>query len=114
MKKMIRVMKALSDPGRVKMVKLLGQRELCVCELTALLGLAQPTVSKHLRVLDEAGLVTFRKEGPWINYRLWRESDSAYAREMLALLERWLADEPTVNELLARLPEIDRCRLNAA
>ena len=114
MREMIRVMKALSDPGRVKILKLLGARELCVCELTALLGLAQPTVSKHLRVLDEAGLVTFHKAGPWINYRLWRESDSPCAREMLDLLDRWLADDPRMLELLARLPGIDRLRINAA
>ena len=114
MKQLIRVMKALSDPGRVKIIKLLGQKELCVCELTALLGLAQPTVSKHLRILDEAGLVTFRKQGPWINYRLYRDSDSDYAPEMLAHLDEWLTDSPQIQELMAMLPNVDRCRLNAA
>lgn len=112
MKQLIRVMKALSDPGRVKIIKLLGHKELCVCELTALLGLAQPTVSKHLRVLDEAGLVTFSKEGPWINYRLFRDSDSAYASEMLAHLDDWLEDDSQIQDLIAILSTVDRCRLN--
>jgi len=114
MKKFIRVMKALSDPGRIAIIKLLSQKELCVCELTAILGLAQPTVSKHLRILDEAELVTYRKEGPWINYRLCQETDSAYAREMLLHLDSWLDNSPLIQDLAAKLPAVDRCRLNAA
>ena len=58
MKKFIKVMKALSDPNRVKMVKLLQHKEMCVCEIQAALGLAQSTVSKHLKILEEAGLTT--------------------------------------------------------
>lgn len=50
MKPFIRAMKALSDPSRVKIIKMLGRRELCVCEITALPGLAQPPVTKHLGV----------------------------------------------------------------
>jgi hypothetical protein len=49
-------MKALADPGRIKIVKMLEARELCVCEIHAALDLAQPTISKHLRILEEAGL----------------------------------------------------------
>ncbi len=54
MKGFIKVMKALSDPNRVKIVKLLQHREMCVCELQAALGVSQPTVSKHLRLLEDA------------------------------------------------------------
>ena len=54
MKEFTRVMKALSDPNRVKIVKLLERRSLCVCELQAALGIAQPTVSSHLKVLEDA------------------------------------------------------------
>jgi len=70
MKSFVRVMKALSEPNRVRMVKLLARRELCVCELQHLFGLAQSTVSKHLKILEEAGLIDYRKEGLWIIYRL--------------------------------------------
>lgn len=114
LRNVVRIMRALSDPGRVKIVKLLGRGELCVCELTVLLGLAQPTVSKHLRVLEEAGLVSFRKEGSWIIYRLARETDSSCAAEMLRCLDGWLGDDPELAELMARLPEIERCRIRAA
>ena len=70
MKSFVKVMKALSDPNRVKIIKLLQQKSMCVCELQAALKLAQPTVSKHLKILEEAGLVDYRKEGLWVNYFL--------------------------------------------
>ncbi|MEW6220246.1 MAG: metalloregulator ArsR/SmtB family transcription factor [Thermodesulfobacteriota bacterium] len=114
MREFLRVMKALSDGSRVKIVKMLGRKELCVCELTALLGLAQPTVSKHLRVLEEAGLVTFRKEGSWINYRLARDGASGYAAAMVQHLDAWLEDDPEVCAMAGRLAEADRRLINPA
>jgi ArsR family transcriptional regulator len=64
--------KALSDPSRVAIVnRLAGADEVCVCDLIGTLGLAQPTVSHHLKVLREAGLVEVsRKRGTWVYYRL--------------------------------------------
>lgn len=109
MKQFVKVMKALSDPSRVKAVKMLGKREpLCVCELTAALGLAQPTVSKHMKVLEEAGLVESFREGAWVNYRLGAAHGSQYADEMLALLGRWLGDDPEVVAILSRISDISR------
>ena len=63
-------MKALSDPNRVKIVKMLQHRLMCVCELREALQIAQPSVSKHLKVLEEAGLVDYKKDGLWVNYHL--------------------------------------------
>jgi ArsR family transcriptional regulator len=64
--------KALSEPARVAIVnRLAGVEDVCVCELTGPLGLSQPTVSHHLRVLREAGLIEVaRKRGTWTHYRL--------------------------------------------
>src|SRR3954447_4648594 len=63
--------KALADPARVGIVNLLSASdEVCVCTLTEALGLSQPTVSHHLRLLREAGLVTMEKRGTWSYYRL--------------------------------------------
>ena len=70
MKIFLKVMKALSDPNRVKIIKLLEQKKMCVCELQGAIGIAQPTVSKHLRILEEAGLVDYQKDGLWVNYYL--------------------------------------------
>ena len=114
MKQFIRVMKALSDPSRVKIVKLLGEKELCVCEITALLGLAQPTVSRHLKVLEDGGLVESWKEGSWVNYRLRGEADSEYAAAMLVHLQEWLDNDKELAAMRAKLPEIDRARICAA
>jgi ArsR family transcriptional regulator len=68
--------KALSDPARVSIVNLLaGAGAICVCELTSPLGLSQPTVSHHLRVLKEAGLIEVaRRSGTWTYYRLVPEA----------------------------------------
>src|SRR6266699_6563854 len=64
--------KALSDPARVSIVnRIAGQGEVCTCQLTGPLGLSQPTVSHHLRVLREAGLIEVaRRRGTWTYYRL--------------------------------------------
>ena len=56
MKPFIKVMRALSDPNRVKIAKLLQHKMMCVCELQGALGISQPTVSKHLKILEEAGV----------------------------------------------------------
>jgi len=108
MKPFLRVMKALSDPSRVKIMKLLQRRQLCVCELTAGLGLAQPTVSKHLKILEEAGLVTSTKEGLWVNYRLADGESSPYAAALIGNLRHWLNDDPEIMRLYERLPHLNR------
>ena len=113
MKKFIKVMKALSDPNRIKIIKMLQQRELCVCETQASLHLAQPTISKHFKILENAGLVTRKKEGLWVNYQLADGSHSPYAATLLGNLKHWLADEQEVRDILAALPAIcreDICR----
>ena len=69
-KPFIGVMIALSDPNRVTIMKMLEVKELCVYEITAVLGLAQSTVLKHLKILEDAGVVDSRKEGAWVNYKL--------------------------------------------
>lgn len=111
MKSFVRVMKALSEPNRVRMVKLLGHRELCVCELQHLFGLAQSTVSKHLKILEEAGLIDYRKEGLWIIYRLSAGEESEYAKALLEHLHGWLEHDPKLQEMAARLPQLERGRI---
>jgi len=114
MKEFIRVMKALSDPNRVKIIKMLEKKEMCVCELTAALGIAQPTVSKHLKQLEDAELVGFRKDGSWVNYSLAAEGDSPYGAAMLKQVKKWLNDEKEIVDLILQLPAFDRERINAA
>lgn len=111
MKPFIRVMKALSDPNRVRIIKMLGAKELCVCEIKELLGLAQSTVSKHLKTLEKAGLVDYHKEGSWIIYNLTKGQESDYARTMLEHLTKWqLAEDPLLQEILIRIPHVGKER----
>jgi len=108
MRDFIKIAKALSDPNRVKMLKLLQRRVLCVCEIQEALGLAQSTASKHLKILEEAGLITYAKEGLWVNYRLAEDARNPYAASLLDNLRRWLEDDPEVAALVARLPQVRR------
>lgn len=108
MREFIKVMKALSDPNRVKMIKLLQRRVLCVCEIKEALGLAQSTASKHLKILEEAGLITFSKEGLWVNYRLASGKKNPYIANMLGNLRHWLEEDVDIIELTSKLPEINR------
>ena len=108
MKAFVKVMKALSDPNRVKILKMLQHKIMCVCELQAALEIAQPTVSKHLKILEDAGLVNHRKDGLWVDYYLTDGASSPYVANLLGNLRHWLDDEPGVIELVKRLPGIRR------
>jgi ArsR family transcriptional regulator len=101
-------MKALSDPSRVKIIKMLERKELCVCEITALLGLAQSTVSKHLKLLEDAGLVASSRNGPWVDYRRAGCPDSPYAAALGDGLKEWLNDDPDIRAIIEQLPRVDR------
>lgn len=113
LKTYLKVMKALADGNRVRIIKMLQVREMCVCELRAALELAQPSVSKHLRILEEAGLVEGRKEGPWVNYRLPDAADSIYANQMHVILRQWLNDDREIQDLMREAASIDRCELTS-
>lgn len=108
MKNFIKVMKVLSDPNRVKIIKMLQHKMMCVCEMQEALKIAQPTVSKHLKVLEEIGLVGCHKDGLWVNYHLADGSSTPYTASILGNLRHWLEGEPGVAELVERLPKIRR------
>lgn len=108
MRKFIKVMKALSDPSRIKILKMLQHRVMCVCEIQSALGTAQSTASKHLKILEEAGLITYIKEGLWVNYALSDGRDNPYAASLIGNLKHWLEDEQEIKALVEKLPEIRR------
>ena len=114
MKQFIRVMKALSDPNRVKIIKMLKIKELCVCEITAILGLAQSTVSKHLKILEDADLVDSNKDGAWVNYTLMEDFENQYAAAMQQQIKGWLNDTPQIQQVVKQAKTADRLRICAA
>lgn len=108
-------MKALSDLNRVRVIKILGVKALCVFEVKELLGLAQSTVSKHLKILEEAGLVDYHKEGSWIIYNLTKGEEFDYALVMLFHLTVWqLADDQQLQKILMKIPDVDKGRICVA
>jgi ArsR family transcriptional regulator, arsenate/arsenite/antimonite-responsive transcriptional repressor len=82
MNDLVRTFKALSDETRLRIIKLLEQGELCVCDITSALDIVQPKVSFHLSVLKEAGFIKDRKQGKWIHYSL---AEKDLFRRMLVL-----------------------------
>src|SRR3990172_190581 len=91
MHELTNIFKALSDETRLRIIKLLELGELCVCDITAALDMVQPKVSFHLNALKEAGLITDRKQGRWIHYRL-DTSDMFKRFLVLAVIEKAPAD----------------------
>lgn len=84
MKRLEHMFKALADPTRLRIVNLLLRRELCVCDMQAILGLSQPLLSRHLAYLRHAGMVQDRREGTRVFYSLTLDDDVGRAlREFL-------------------------------
>ena len=108
MKDFIKIMKALSDPNRLMIVKMLQRKMMCVCEIREALQISQPSASKNLKILEDSGLVDFKKDGLWVNYHLTDGGTSPYVATLLGNLRHWLEDEPEVKELIKKLPHIRR------
>jgi len=99
MKEIAKIFHALSDETRLKILKLLGKGELCVCELVSALDMVQPKVSFHLGILKEAGLVRIKRKGKWILYSL-DDSDIFKRFLIFSVLEK-ISDEEVKKELEA-------------
>jgi ArsR family transcriptional regulator, arsenate/arsenite/antimonite-responsive transcriptional repressor len=120
MREFMSITRALADPNRVRILLALRRRELCVCQITELFGLAPSTVSKHLSILHHASLIQSRKTERWVYYRLPGKSAPAAVREALNWVKKSLgkseaadADAKKLNRVLKTdLAEICRrqCR----
>lgn len=108
MKPLIRILKACADDNRLRILKMLQHREMCVCELTEALEIAQPSVSRHLKMLEDADLIVHRRDGLWINYRLDPELSNPYVRVILSHLLDWLEDDPEIRSLIQKASGLNR------
>ena len=106
MREFMNITQALSDETRVRALLLLRKGELCVCQITELFGLAPSTVSKHLSVLYQAGLVESRKMGRWIFYSLAGNSAPVAVREAIDWVVKSLARGPRAVEDAKKLKEL--------
>lgn len=102
------ILKALSDSNRIRILKMLEVKKLCVCEISFVLGLANSTVSQHLSILKEAGIIIEEKEGKWVNHRLAASPANSYVADMLPLVKKWLVDDKTIRADLKKLDSTSR------
>lgn len=108
LKKVIKILKALSDESRIRIVNLLKAKSgVCVCEITEIINLSQPTISSHLKKLEEAGIITFRKDGLWVNYYLSEEMDNE-SRGLIDLIMKIIEKDPAVKDDLLKIINTDR------
>lgn len=87
---------------------MLQYKTMCVCEIQTALDKAQSTTSKHLKILEDAGLISYQKDGLWVNYQISDGAQSPFAASLIGNLRHWLNDDPEIKKITARLPGIDR------
>ncbi|UWG98666.1 metalloregulator ArsR/SmtB family transcription factor [Dehalobacter sp. DCM] len=94
MDEIINLLSILSDKTRLRIVLLLMERELCVCEIFAALNMSQPRVSRQLAILKQCRLIKDRRVGKWIYYHIDNNTEADYLRSIVSLLVSWLKDDP--------------------
>lgn len=108
MKNKIDIFKVLGEKNRVRILLMLLQKPLCVCEITSVLNLNTSTVSNHLALLRDAGFVVDEKEGKWINYKINHDYDSPIISEILSNIYDWFSDEKQIQDDLLKIKSVDR------
>lgn len=109
----ISITKALSDQQRVRAVLALQDGELCVCQIIELLGLAPSTISKHMSVLKQAGIVESRKDGKWVFYSIAKTQTKSGIMDFIRLTLGNLNEDQTIKTDKSRLQKIKKMNLNA-
>lgn len=90
------VIKAFSDRNRLRIIKLLEHRKLCVCEIAYVLSIKEASVSRHMKKMKAAGIVESSKDGHWVHYYI--DPKNRYAEELLQKVREYLNDDKTVKE----------------
>ena len=109
MRDIVKVFKALSDETRLRILMLIEQQELCVCEVIQILGMGQSRVSHHLNILRDAGLAKARRQGTWIFYCSAGSESSLHHARIVETLKDWIKDRHLVRADLAYL---EKCVAN--
>lgn len=106
MRELMNLTKALADETRVRMLMALRDGELCVCQITELFGLAPSTVSKHLSILHQAGLVESRKAERWVYYRLSGKAAPAMVKASLTWVNKAIESNDRIQADNKKLKQI--------
>ena len=110
MKQLTGVFKVLADKNRLRILKLLEKKKFCVCELAAVLGITQPSTSRHLKKLKASGLISDEQEGFWTNYFI-NYSRNSYGKALLKLVRGWLKEDSLIKCDLVKAGKISRAKL---
>jgi len=111
MRQHLKIFKAVGDRNRLRIMKMLEVKAMCVCEITDVLNLAPSTVSKHLSLLHEADLIEDRKEGKWVNYSLPGKSRIPFVLEILKLIRFSLEDDSQIQADRKKAKITDRVKI---
>lgn len=103
MRDFVRLCKALSDETRIRILKVLLQRECCVCEVMQALDISQSRASRNLGILEEAGFIKSRRDGLWILYSIDQRNMDSCASPLIELLRGSLANDETILQDRKRL-----------
>ena len=108
LKKITKILKALADESRIRILVLLKERNgLCVCEITEIIGLSQPTVSSHLKKLQDAEIITYSKDGLWVNYSL-DENMEKEVEQLLGTVVQILSEDEGIKSDVLKSYKINR------
>lgn len=105
----VNILKLCADKNRLRILKLLNQQPMCVCELAYILGVTQPSISRHLKKMKDSGLIQGEQDGFWTNYHL--SGDVPQVKDILRYLDKWMADDAQLKADQKKMKTVDRTRL---
>ena len=103
-----KIFKALSDKSRLRILKMLIVKPLCVCEITEILKLATSTVSNHLSILTDTGFIIGEKDGKWINYKINPYPDDNVVSSALLFVQLQIEDDELIKSDRKVIESVDR------
>lgn len=111
---LLNIFSTLSDKTRLRILLLLLNNELCVCEIFAALDMSQPRVSRQLAILKQSKIIKDRREGKWIYYRIDENDYTRYLMSIIPHLPDWLKNDPEYNTDKAKLQKISAMKTQLA
>jgi len=104
-----KIVKASADANRIRILSMLQEKKMCVCEIAFVLGIAQPSVSRHLKKLRSAGFIKSESEGLWTNYYLCPQNP--YAKNFIKNLNSWITSDSVFAQDKKKADKADRDKL---
>lgn len=109
MEELTELFKILADKNRLRIISMLSKKKMCVCELAYVLDVTQPSVSRHLKKMKDAGLIADEKAGFWTNYYL--KSDDDKSEIIMGHIKEWLKRDKAALADLIKLGKADRTKI---